>query len=81
MKVNVRLFAAAKQFAGTDTIQLELATEATIASLRTALITAVPELSQLADSLRFAVDMDYASDETPVDANSDVACIPPVSGG
>lgn len=39
-----------------------------------------PELSKLS-SLAFAVNEEYADDDTPIRENDEVALIPPVSGG
>jgi molybdopterin converting factor subunit 1 len=81
MIVRVKLFAVAKQAAGADAIAIEVADEATVADVRRALIAAVPSLAPAAKFLLFAVDAEYAGDQTPVAAASEIACIPPVSGG
>ena len=81
MKIRVRLFAAAKQAAGNDSVELELPEQATIAQLRRRLVTRVPRLSALAEQLMFAIDREYADDEMKIPPGADVACIPPVSGG
>ena len=81
MKVRLRLFAVARQHAGTDEITIYLEGGKTIGDLRRALINAVPELGPLADHLRFAVNSDYAGDATAIEETDEVACIPPVSGG
>jgi molybdopterin converting factor subunit 1 len=81
MIVRVKLFAVAKQTAGADAIDLEVADQATVADVRRALVAAVPALSPAAKFLLFAVDAEYAADQTVVSAKSEVACIPPVSGG
>ena len=81
MKVRVRLFAVAKQVAGRDSVELDLPEPATIAQLREALGTEVPQLSGIVARMMFAVDMQYAHDETRVPPGAEVACIPPVSGG
>ena len=81
MKIRVRLFAVARQMAGRDSVELELPEGATVAQLRTRLGTQIPPLSEIVAQMLFAVDMQYAGDETPIPPNADVACIPPVSGG
>ena len=81
MIVHLRLFAVARQLAGSDQLELELPTGATIGDLRRALLARVPALAPMAGHLLFAVDAEYASDATALSATSDVACIPPVSGG
>ncbi len=81
MQVSVQLFAVARQRASQCTIELELPPGATVATLRAALSSAVPELSDVASHLRFAVNADYAVDATVIPDNAQIACIPPVSGG
>ena len=81
MKIQVKLFAAARQFHGNDEISLELAAAATVADVRAELVTQIPALEAMANSLRIAVNSDYASDQVIVNASDELACIPPVSGG
>jgi molybdopterin synthase sulfur carrier subunit len=81
MKINVRLFAAAKEFAGSESIEVDLPAACTASDLRGAILEAIPRLKLFGSSLRIAVDAEYANDSTPIHATSEVACIPPVSGG
>jgi molybdopterin converting factor small subunit len=81
MRISVKLFAVAKQWAGADSVELELPAAATIGMVRQALLAQLPQLNQFGSNLRFAVGTDYANDATPISTASDVACIPPVSGG
>jgi molybdopterin converting factor subunit 1 len=75
------LFAAAKQLVGADVAEVEMAAPATVADLRTALRSQYPQLCDVERHLMFAVNTRYASDESPVEAEAEIACIPPVSGG
>ncbi len=81
MKVRVRLFAAARQAAGSDAVEVDLPPGATVADLRGRLAEQLPQLSALLSHVLFAVGMQYAGDSTPLPAGAEVACIPPVSGG
>ena len=81
MNVRVRLFAVAKQIAGSDSIELELPDGASIADLRRQLGSRVPRLSGFVGQMMFAIGTQYADDGTTIPPNADVACIPPVSGG
>ena len=81
MKVHVRLFAAARQAAENDSIELIVPADATVSDVKTALLEALPALSPLGEQLRFAVNADYASSSTQIGPTDEVACIPPVSGG
>ncbi len=81
MKVTVRLFAIARAAASDESVLLELPETATISDVRRALVSRLPKLAPLEASLRFAVNEDYASDDTTIKATDELACIPPVSGG
>ncbi len=81
MNVRVRLFAALRQAAGRDLLDLEMPERATIGQLRRRMADNLPELSGLLQRAMFAVGTEYATDEAVVPPGADVACIPPVSGG
>jgi len=81
VKVRVRLFAVAKQVAGRESVEIDLPEGATIAQLRDQLGARVPLLAGIVGQMMFAVDVQYANDQTPIPPGADVACIPPVSGG
>ena len=81
MKVSVRLFAIARELAGTDQIELALSPDPTIASLRSEIAKRVPELEPIVAHSLFSVGTDYAKDETRITPDDKIAMIPPVSGG
>lgn len=81
MTVQVRLFAAARQLAQCELLELDLPPAATVAELRAALGRRVPALEQLLPHVLFAVNAEYASDQTRIPEAAELACIPPVSGG
>lgn len=81
MNVEVKLFAGAKQAAGRATVVLSLPENATIADVRRTLAEQIPPLEPLIRRAMFSVNLDYASDKTPIPPNAEIACIPPVSGG
>jgi molybdopterin synthase catalytic subunit len=81
MRVELRLFAIAKQHAGRPLIELELPEHATAADVKHALGVAVPSLAPILSRIKIAVDSEYADDLTPIPAGAQLAVIPPVSGG
>jgi molybdopterin converting factor small subunit len=81
VNVRIRLFAVARQLAGTEVISLELPAASTIAGLREALAAQVPALAAVLPHVLFAIGSQYAQDDSPLPAGGEVACIPPVSGG
>ncbi len=81
MQVTVKLFAAARQLAGRESVTLELDSEATVATLRKALVAQVPDLNALVRHAMIAVNTEYARDDLPLGEADEIALIPPVSGG
>ena len=66
MKVRVRLFAAARDAAGCDAVDLDIPHAATVADVRRQLSAACPALRAWTPYLLFALDHHYADDSTPV---------------
>lgn len=81
MNVRIRLFAVAKELAGRDVISLDLPAGSTISQLRVQLAAEVPALAAVLPHVLFAIGSQYAQDDSAIPAGSEVACIPPVSGG
>ena len=82
MIVRVKLFAVARQRAGQDQLEVDLpAAAATVSDLRHAIVKHCPALADVLPHVKVAVNNDYAADGTAIDANAEVALIPPVSGG
>jgi molybdopterin synthase catalytic subunit len=76
VRVNIRLFAGLRQNAGTDAVSLELPDGSSVRD-------ALTELRWLIGDTRvvMAVNREYASDETLLQPEDELALIPPVSGG
>jgi sulfur-carrier protein len=81
VNIQLKLFAAARDLAGRETIELLLPPDATVAELRRELTARVPKLAALAPHLMFAINQEYAADAATIPTGAEVACIPPVSGG
>jgi molybdopterin converting factor small subunit len=81
MKVRVKLFAVAKELAGCDELSLELPISATIRDLSSAIVIVSPALARIVPHALWAVGAEYAGDDTSLTEQSEVALIPPVSGG
>jgi len=78
----VRLFAVLRERAGRDLVELELDEGATVADALAAL-GELPELTRPLAQLpvQLAVNRDYASEQTRLEAGDELALIPPLSGG
>jgi molybdopterin converting factor small subunit len=81
MNVHVKLFAVAKQLARRDELPIELPPGATIADLRQRVAAECPALGNVLPHALWAVDAEYADETTPLNEQSNIALIPPVSGG
>ena len=81
MIVRVQLFAAAREAAGCEVVEVELPAPGTVGTLRQQLIQSVPALRHHAAQLLIAVDCQYAQDDVHVGPDSEIAAFPPVSGG
>ena len=78
--IRVLLFAGAKSLAVRDALELPLE-RATVAELQAEVAAKCPALGPLLARSLWAVDGEYAKPESLVTAQSEVALIPPVSGG
>src|ERR687883_627369 len=76
MQIQVRLFAALRERAGTAEVQLELPEGAVVGD-------ALKRFAAVADGVIVvaAVNQQYADADTPLHAGDELALIPPVSGG
>lgn len=81
MIVSVQLFAAARDRIGRSSIQVELGETSTVKELRSRLCNDYPQLKDIVPRAMVAVDTEYARDDHRLKATSEVALIPPVSGG
>jgi molybdopterin converting factor subunit 1 len=81
MKIRVKLFAVAKELAGRDELEVEVPQAARLADVRRAVAAEFPALGRILPHAFWAVSAEYASDDTIVNDHSDIALIPPVSGG
>jgi MoaE-MoaD fusion protein len=76
MNVRVRLFAALRERAGSEEIELDLPDGAVVGD-------ALERLEPFTDGIRvvMAVNREYADADLPLQSGDEVALIPPVSGG
>mgnify|MGYP005821343409 CR=1 FL=1 len=81
MRVEIRLFAVARQLAGRAAVAVDLPEGATIGDLRRALAAGYPELAGIVPRVMLAVGSEFATDDVPIPPGAEVAIIPPVSGG
>ena len=79
--VRTRLFARLRELAGTDSENVEVRAGATVADVYNALRKSHPGLDVSRESVRAAVNQEFADWDVVVADGDEVAFIPPVSGG
>lgn len=80
-QIQVKLFARARELAESELISVSVEAGTTVAQLRLAMAEQFPQLQPLSSQLLIAVDNAYAGEDQTLNAQQDVACFPPVSGG
>ena len=82
MRLRLRLFAIYREKLGMDEIELEFSNDSIgIDELRAALVAHEPSLEPLLRVTRIALNQQFASENTRLHADDEIALIPPVSGG
>jgi len=81
MGIEVRLFAAAREAAGCERIDLELAPGARVRDAEARLIEAVPALKSVLARSRFAINRIVVHGDEELRAGDELAVLPPVGGG
>jgi molybdopterin converting factor subunit 1 len=81
MTVCVRLFARARDLAGTDIINVEVPEGTTVGDLRGQIAVRYPALVSLLGRSALAVNDDFADEDLILPLGAEVALLPPLSGG
>ncbi len=81
MRVRVLFFGMLQDLVGKASDTLDLDQGASVADLLAHYETQIPRLRESLPSLALAVNQEYASAETKLRSNDEVAILPPVSGG
>jgi molybdopterin converting factor subunit 1 len=80
-RLRVQLFARAKELVGESIVEIDLESGSKVADLRRRLAVERPVLKGLLTRCALAVNEEFASDDTPLEAGQRLALLPPVSGG
>jgi MoaE-MoaD fusion protein len=81
VKVRVLFFGAARDVVDQNPLEISLASPATVASAFQSLVAKFSDLERFGRSLLFAVNQEYATPDTLLKENDELAVFPPVSGG
>jgi len=82
-KVNIRVlfFGAARDAVDSNPLEISLDTPATVSSAFKSLVERFSQLERFGRSILFAVNQEYATPDTSLNENDELAVFPPVSGG
>lgn len=81
MRIKLRLFSIAKDIAGFDEQEIDVAESSTASDVLEFLSARDKRFHEWKSSLRFAVNYEYVANNHPLKDGDEVAVIPPVSGG
>jgi len=81
VSIRVLFFGAARDVVDRNPLELSLDEPATVASAFQSLVTRFSQLERFGRSLLFAVNQEYATPDTLLKENDELAVFPPVSGG
>jgi MoaE-MoaD fusion protein len=81
VKVRVLFFGAARDVVDQNPLEISLAAPATVSTAFQSLVAKFSELERFGRSLLFAVNQEYATPDTMLKENDELAVFPPVSGG
>lgn len=80
MKIKILAFGIAREICGAQTFEFEVPEPCTTDHLKSLLFEAYPAFLSLAH-LSIAINENYATEDTAIFPNDEIALIPPVSGG
>jgi len=81
VSIRVLFFGAARDVVDTNPLEVSVEAPATVGSAFRQLVERFAQLERFGRSLLFAVNQEYATPETPLKDNDELAVFPPVSGG
>ena len=81
VRIRVLFFGAARDVVDANPLDLSLDTPATVGSAFQSLVAKFSQLERFGRSLLFAVNQEYATPDTLLQENDELAVFPPVSGG
>ncbi|MDA7905259.1 MoaD/ThiS family protein [bacterium] len=81
MKIQIKLFAAAREISDRGEIELEVADDISVGDLKKFVSREYPKMKDLILRSAVSLNREFSTDECVVHVNDEIALIPPVSGG
>lgn len=79
--IKVLFFATLRDKAGTKSLELELASGATIRDVKDAIIRQFPGIQETIQHCLTSINHEYSEDSAEIPSAAEIAFFPPVSGG
>ncbi len=81
MKVKLLLFASLKDIAGRRDLEMELDDGSTLQQVTEKLASLYPEIGRMQNSVRIAINQEFADENIALNNGDEIAFLPPMSGG
>lgn len=81
MKIQIKLFAAAREISDRGELELEVSDGISVRDMKLKISAEHPGLNELILRSAVSLNREFATDESLVHENDEIALIPPVSGG
>lgn len=81
IKIKVKLFAIYQETYGQDQLDWEFSTPAKVSDVLERILQEYPALQRWRSITRFGVNLQFVTENTPLQDGDEVVLIPPVSGG
>ncbi len=79
--VTIKLFAMYQEAYGLSEVQWQFSAGATVGAVRDRALTDHPQLQPWRDRTRLGINLQFVTEDTPLQDGDEVVLIPPVSGG
>ena len=81
MKVKLLFFASLKDIAGRRELEMELDDASTLQQVTEKLASLYPEIGLMQNSVRIAINQEFADENSSLNNGDEIAFLPPMSGG
>ena len=81
MKVKLLFFASLKDIAGRRELEMELDDASTLQQVTEKLASLYPEIGLMQNSVRIAINQEFADEDSSLNNGDEIAFLPPMSGG
>lgn len=80
-QVTTLFFATLRDRVGVKSVEIQIPAQTNVSDFKTILLEKFPSLAGLVNHTLVSINHEYASNETVIPNNAEIALFPPVSGG